>query len=93
MLLGVICVLSADIANADIGLLLAFGGGTYMYIAFVECMPKMHSANVSVLTRFLAICMFIFGTIVIGLVLLDHEHCVPPPLPGAPAPKLGGHHH
>jgi len=93
VLLGVICVLSADIAKADIGLLLAFGGGTYLYIAFVECMPKIHSAKVSALVRALAIFTFIVGAVAIGLVLLDHEHCVPPAPPGAAPKKAGGHNH
>jgi len=70
-------------------LLLAFGGGTYLYIAFVECMPKVMSADVSPLVRFLGIFAFLLGTVVIGLVLLDHEHCVPD---GAEA-EGGGHHH
>jgi len=92
VLLGVICALSMDIEQSDIGLLLAFGGGTYLYIAFIECMPRVLTAKVTVAVRAAAIAMFIFGTIVIGLVLLDHEHCVPPPEPGA-APAPAGHHH
>jgi zinc transporter ZupT len=92
VLLGVIIVLANEVGNGDIGLLLAFGGGTYLYIAFVECMPKLMSDGVSALTRALAIFMFMIGAIAIGLVLLDHEHCVPPAAPGAP-PKPAGHHH
>lgn len=92
VLLGTIIVLSTDVGNGDIGLLLAFGGGVYLYIAFVECMPKLMSAKVSVLVRLLGIFVFMLGATAIGLVLLDHEHCVPPSPDGAePAP--GGHHH
>jgi len=92
VLLGVIIVLSSEVSNGDIGLLLAFGGGVYLNIAFVECMPKLHSSKVSGLIRALGVFVFMLGAIAIGLVLLDHEHCVPPALPGAPA-KAGGHHH
>jgi len=92
VVMGVVFVLSMDIPNADIGLLLAFGGGTYLYIAFIECMPKLQSAPVSALTRALGVLTFIVGAVAIGLVLLDHEHCVPPAEPGAPA-KSGGHNH
>jgi zinc transporter ZupT len=94
VLLGTIIVLSTDVANGDIGLLLAFGGGSYLYIALVECMPKLSNARVSALTRGLGIFMFILGAVVIGLVLLDHEHCVPPALPGAaPVDPHAGHNH
>jgi len=81
------------VSNGDIGLLLAFGGGTYLYIAFVECMPKLQDAKVSGLVRLVGVFMFILGAIAIGLVLLDHEHCVPPPPPGAAPVKKSGHHH
>jgi zinc transporter ZupT len=94
VLLGTIIVLSTDVGNGDIGLLLAFGGGTYLYIALVECMPKLGNVGVSALTRGLGIFMFILGTVVIGLVLLDHEHCIPPALPGQPAvDPHAGHNH
>jgi len=93
VLLGAIIVLSADVSNGDIGLLLSFGGGVYLYIAFVECMPKLQRPNVSVMVRAMGICLFILGAVLIGLVLLDHEHCVPPTPPGAPTPAPGGHGH
>merc|ERR1711865_331486 len=34
VLLGAVIVLAADVSNGDIGLLLAFGGGVYLNIAF-----------------------------------------------------------
>jgi len=88
LLFGTIIVLSSDVSDGDIGLLLAFGGGTYLYIAFVECMPKVMSAKVTVPVRTLAIFVYMIGVIAIGLVLLDHEHCVPPSADG----EAGGHH-
>jgi zinc transporter ZupT len=90
VLLGTIVVLSSDVSDGDIGLLLAFGGGTYLYIAFVECMPKVMSAKVSIPVRALAMFVFMIGAIAIGLVLLDHEHCVPPSPDGSE--PAGGHH-
>jgi zinc transporter ZupT len=89
VLLGTIIVLSTEVGDGDIGLMLAFGGGTYLYIAFVECMPKVMSAKVSVPVRALAMFVFMIGVIAIGLVLLDHEHCVPPSADG----EAGGHGH
>jgi len=93
VLLGVIIVLSADIADSNIGLLLAFGGGAYLYIAFIECMPRLMTAKVSAAVRAAGVFTFILGAVAIGLVLLDHEHCVPPAEPGAPASAHAGHNH
>jgi zinc transporter ZupT len=94
VLLGTVIVLSTEVGNGDIGLLLAFGGGTYLYIALVECMPKLGNVAVGAGVRSLGVLMFILGAIVIGLVLLDHEHCVPPALPGQPAvDPHAGHNH
>merc|ERR1712070_254927 len=92
VLLGTVIVLSTDVSNGDIGLLLAFGGGTYLYIAFVECMPKVMSAKVSVPVRALAMFVFLLGATAIGLVLLDHEHCVPPSPDGSEPAGGHGHH-
>jgi zinc transporter ZupT len=95
VILGAIIVLANDVDDVDTGLLLAFAGGTYLHIAFSECMPRVYEAKVSIAVRALALVGFILGAVAIGLVLLDHEHCVPPAPPGppgaAPAPS-GGHH-
>jgi zinc transporter ZupT len=95
VLLGVIIVLSSEVGKTGIGLLLAFGGGTYLYIALVECMPKLHNTKVSIQARGIGIALFMVGAIAIGLVLLDHEHCVPPRPPGAApaADPHAGHNH
>jgi zinc transporter ZupT len=93
VLLGAIIVLSMDISNGDIGLLLAFGGGTYLYIAFVECMPKLQGPEISPLVRSIGIGLFMLGAIAIGLVLLDHEHCVPPSVDGSAPDPHAGHNH
>jgi len=90
VLLGAIIVLSTDVGDGDVGLLLAFGGGTYMYIAFVHCMPRLQSAKVTPVVRAVGVLMFILGAVAIGLVLLDHEHCVPSSADGA---EGGGHGH
>jgi len=89
VLLGAIIVLATEVGDGDIGLLLAFGGGTYMYIAFVHCMPRLQSAKVTPLVRAVGVLMFILGATAIGLVLLDHEHCVPDSGEGGG----GGHAH
>eukprot|EP00928_Gymnodinium_smaydae_P026537 TRINITY_DN20809_c0_g1_i2.p1 TRINITY_DN20809_c0_g1~~TRINITY_DN20809_c0_g1_i2.p1 ORF type:complete len:466 (-),score=58.40 TRINITY_DN20809_c0_g1_i2:338-1702(-) len=86
VLLGAVIVLASDVSDSTIGLLLAFGGGVYVHIAATECMPKAYNPNLSGMMRACSLLMFIFGAVVIGLVLLDHEHCVP-------GGGEGGHHH
>lgn len=93
VILGTIIVMSSEIENRDIGLLLAFGGGTYLHIAATECMPRVYDQNLKLSVRLACMFAFLVGAILIGLVLLDHEHCVPPAPPGAPAPAPGGHAH
>lgn len=76
VILGTIIVLAIDIKTSTTGLLLAFGGGIYLQIGCVECMPKMCSHALSPLRKFFCILAFITGAVLIGLVLLDHEHCI-----------------
>jgi UTP--glucose-1-phosphate uridylyltransferase len=94
VLLGTVIVLGADVGDDVVGLLLAFGGGVYIHIGAVECMPKMYAEKLSPLMRIACVASFIFGAVLIGLVLLDHEHCVPPTPPGVePAPAASAHGH
>ena len=76
VILGAIIILAIDIKTSTTGLLLAFGGGIYLQIGCVECMPKMFSHALSPLRKFYCILAFITGAVLIGLVLLDHEHCI-----------------
>merc|ERR1711988_1102060 len=70
VLLGTIIVLAADVGDSAIGILLAFGGGVYLHIGAVECMPKIYDSRLSAPFRVLSILMFLFGSVAIGLVLL-----------------------
>ena len=76
VILGAIIVLANDVASSTTGLLLAFGGGIYLQIGCVECMPKMVNPSLSPTRKLVCIAAFIFGSVLIGLVLLDHEHCI-----------------
>jgi len=91
VILGAVVVLSSEVSDSDIGLLLAFGGGVYINIAATECMPRIYSEKLSLRIRGCCFVSFIVGAVLIGLVLLDHEHCVPDAPDGAPA--ASGHHH
>jgi len=93
VILGAIVVVATDVSDESVGLLLALGGGVYLHIGATECMPKIYNAKLSTPARVAAIIAFVAGAVVIGLVLLDHEHCVPS-IPGSePAAASGGHHH
>jgi len=92
VLLGGIIVLASDPDDSDVGMLLAFGAGVYLHIGAVECMPKIYEAKLSAWLRAACVLAFIVGSVLIGLILLDHEHCVPAP-EGASPPSGGGHHH
>ena len=76
VILGAIIVLAADIKTSTTGLLLAFGGGVYLQIGCVECMPKMVNHALSPIRKMFCVLVFVLGAVLIGLVLLDHEHCV-----------------
>uniref|UniRef100_A0A7S2P8A9 Uncharacterized protein n=1 Tax=Zooxanthella nutricula TaxID=1333877 RepID=A0A7S2P8A9_9DINO len=75
VIIGVLVMNLSDVADSAVGLLLAFGGGVYLYIAAVECMPKIHRLQLSVQTNGLCLLSFFLGALIIGLILLDHEHC------------------
>jgi zinc transporter ZupT len=92
IMLGCLVVLSTEVKDVDTGLILAFGGGVYLNIAFIECMAKFQNSKVSGLVRLFGIFLFMVGATLIGLILVWHEHCVPPLPAGAVAPA-GGHHH
>ena len=68
---------SQDVDLRSEGMLLAFGGGAYLQIGAAECMPRMYELAKSMMLRLLSLFLFSLGCVGIGLVLLDHEHCVP----------------
>eukprot|EP00441_Pelagodinium_beii_P009105 CAMPEP_0197704732 /NCGR_PEP_ID=MMETSP1338-20131121/126082_1 /TAXON_ID=43686 ORGANISM="Pelagodinium beii, Strain RCC1491" /NCGR_SAMPLE_ID=MMETSP1338 /ASSEMBLY_ACC=CAM_ASM_000754 /LENGTH=558 /DNA_ID=CAMNT_0043288635 /DNA_START=47 /DNA_END=1723 /DNA_ORIENTATION=+ len=77
VLLGTAIILFTDVSNDAIGLLLAFGGGVYIHVGAVDCMPKMYNSNFSLVQRLACLLSFIVGAVAIGLILIGHEHCVP----------------
>jgi len=77
VLLGALIVLSVDVGDAGVGLILAWGGGVYIHVAATDCMPKVYEKSLKMSTRAACLLAFLVGAIGIGLVLLDHEHCVP----------------
>lgn len=72
---GVIAVLASDLSPTTAGMLLAAGGGLYLYNAAVECLPRVLSTEVVLRDKMQAFALFAAGVVAIGLVLMDHEHC------------------
>jgi zinc transporter ZupT len=87
---GVIIALAMDVPDEDTGLILAFGGGTYIAIGATECMPRVLELATTNSRRVSSLLAFIVGAVALGLVLLDHEHCVPDSVLAA---NGGGHGH
>jgi len=73
VLLGVLIVNLLEVSDSTIGLLLAAGGGTYIYLASVVCMPKLSQLGLK--DNLIGLVAFALGCVLIGLVLLDHQHC------------------
>jgi UTP--glucose-1-phosphate uridylyltransferase len=77
VMLGVLVINLSEVSNSAVGLLLAFGGGVYLYIAAVECMAKVLRLRLPARINLGCLLAFTVGAILIGLILLDHEHCIP----------------
>ena len=75
VVLGGIVVLSMEVSDLSIGVILSIAAGVYINIAASECVPRV-SAVVSCATdRIIAVLAFIVGAVPVGLSLLNHEHC------------------
>jgi len=73
---GAAAFLWSEPGEGSRGLLLAFSGGVYIYIACTEAAENVvHNPSISLWDRALAMFCFIAGAVAIGLVLLDHLHC------------------
>ncbi|KAK3277790.1 hypothetical protein CYMTET_14228 [Cymbomonas tetramitiformis] len=75
---GGIIVCAVDVEDDELGYVLGFGAGIYLYVALSECAPRFMSdpdVNQNWKCFSLAIFSFILGTVLLGLILLDHEHC------------------
>lgn len=76
VILGTIVINVSDLNNTVVGLLLAFGGGTYVYLASAVCMPKFAKLTRTLSMHLGGVFAFLLGAFAISLILLDHAHCV-----------------
>lgn len=75
LILGAIIVTASDLSDGALGIVLAFGGGIYLYLAFTECTSVHKAEKPDLYDKAWSLLAFSIGAIAIGLVLLDHEHC------------------
>mmetsp|Transcript_37631 Transcript_37631/g.44864 ORF Transcript_37631/g.44864 Transcript_37631/m.44864 type:complete len:440 (-) Transcript_37631:278-1597(-) len=75
VVVGGLMILGLNINDMAIGVILAFSGGVYTYIAASECLPRVDSVVTNGKDRLYSILFFLLGAIPIGLTLLNHEHC------------------
>ena len=75
VMLGGIVVLSTEMSEMSIGVLLALASGVYLHIAACECMPRVINIVSNSSERLLLLVMFAVGAVPISLTLLNHTHC------------------
>eukprot|EP00435_Cladocopium_sp_Y103_P017180 s1028_g4.t1 len=98
MVLGAVVAYYIDVSSEIRGAFLAIGAGVFLYVACTELGPQVAETHKGAEKRLLSslgtIVMWILGAAVLGLVLLDHEHCYVPADPDTPAEDLhNGHAH
>jgi zinc transporter ZupT len=75
VLLGGLVILSTDLSEGAIGIILSVSAGVYVYITACECVPKIMAEGLSPRQTLIFILWFTLGAVPIGLVLMNHGHC------------------
>lgn len=76
IILGGIAILSLDLSQDAIGIILGVAAGVYLHIAGSECLPRIDAAVFCMKDKITFLFAFALGAIpIIGLVLIGHEHC------------------
>jgi zinc transporter ZupT len=75
VLVGALVVLTLDVGNNAIGCIFAIGGGVFLHVAISEMLGTAER-NVMRKQHWLWVLIsFVFGAVLIGLVLMNHDHC------------------
>jgi zinc transporter ZupT len=77
VMFGAVLIVALDLSEQLTGALLSVSAGVYIYIAAVECIPRIQAARKDARDTLLFLLCFTIGAIPIGLVLLNHGHCEP----------------
>ena len=72
---GGLIVLAAKPTDEAVGLILAIAGGVYLSVAASESMPRVARYTEETSDKALSLFFTVVGTIPLGLVLLNHQHC------------------
>jgi len=73
--LGGLVINQTEINNGTLGLLLAFGSGTYLQLGASVSLPAAIDSNSDAHHITAVVVAFILACVAIGLILLDHGHC------------------
>ena len=76
VILGAVIFLLANPSDQATGVMLTIGAGVYVNIAATETIPRLDQISKTRMHRVWTLIGCIVGTIPIGLVLLNHHHCV-----------------
>jgi zinc transporter ZupT len=72
---GGLIVFASKPTDEAVGLVLAIAGGVYLSLAASESMPRVARYTESTSDKALSLFLTVLGTIPLGLVLLNHQHC------------------
>jgi len=75
VVLGGVVFLAVDPSDQATGIILAMAGGVYFNIAACDAIPRIESVSKGAVDRVWTLVMCVIGTIPIGLILINHEHC------------------
>eukprot|EP00403_Amphidinium_massartii_P022694 CAMPEP_0178406214 /NCGR_PEP_ID=MMETSP0689_2-20121128/18798_1 /TAXON_ID=160604 /ORGANISM="Amphidinium massartii, Strain CS-259" /LENGTH=506 /DNA_ID=CAMNT_0020027251 /DNA_START=33 /DNA_END=1553 /DNA_ORIENTATION=- len=91
---GAIIAYDSTVSAQFEGLSLAFGAGVYIFVAVTELGPAfLQVKNKSPLLAALRLLLFVVGAVLIGLVLINHEHCIATNAAGEATGAHAGHDH
>jgi len=101
-IIGAIITYSLDIDSNMEGCILAYGAGVYIFVACTELGPRIVKPRRGMskpVSSALQLSAYAFGCLCMGLILINHEHCMPPPEIAAdgtviePVDPHAGHNH
>ena len=75
ILLGGLMVLTFNFSNVGIGSIFAIGGGIFLHVAISEMLGNAERNVKKPIHMLYVLLAFLFGAVLIGLVLIDHQHC------------------
>jgi len=73
--LGGVVFLATNPTDQATGIILAMAGGVYFNVACCETVPRIENIVKGRVDRILTLFSVIVGTVPIGLILLNHQHC------------------